>query len=105
MVKPQKPDDAGESSGEGTMRERVAETGEQLREVGHVAKDAAEQSFHRVREAARAKYDQGVDRVKKFEATLEDRIRERPIRSVLIAAGAGFLLGSCLLVSSFVRRR
>jgi len=36
--------------------------------------------------------EEGVDAVRQFGETLEDRIRHAPIKSVLIAAGAGFLL-------------
>ena len=99
MVKPQQPDNSGTPGDTPTFGERVTEAGEHLRQVGTIAKDTAQESITRVKDAARAKYDQGVDSVREFEATLEDRIRESPIKSVLIAAGAGFLL--CM----FIHRR
>jgi len=99
MISPHEPDSpSGQASitepgqEQGSVRERVGEAGEHLRQVGHIAKESAREGLHRVRDAAREKYEEGVDAVRQFGETLEDRIRHAPIKSVLIAAGAGFLL-------------
>jgi ElaB/YqjD/DUF883 family membrane-anchored ribosome-binding protein len=38
-------------------------------------------------------YEQGRDRAVELEHSLENRIREKPISSLAIAAGFGFLIG------------
>jgi ElaB/YqjD/DUF883 family membrane-anchored ribosome-binding protein len=38
-------------------------------------------------------YEQGRDRAIELEHSLENRIREKPISSLAIAAGLGFLIG------------
>jgi ElaB/YqjD/DUF883 family membrane-anchored ribosome-binding protein len=75
----------------GTFREHVGEAGEHLREVGHLAKDAAQAGMRRLRSTAKATLDQGWDKVKGLEESVEGRVRQYPIRSVLVAAGVGFL--------------
>jgi ElaB/YqjD/DUF883 family membrane-anchored ribosome-binding protein len=77
---------------EGTLRDKVSEAGEHLREVGHLARDAAQESVQRVKQTATRKFEQGWDRVKGLEEDVEGRIRSHPLKSVLIAAGVGFLL-------------
>ena len=77
---------------EGTLRDKVAEAGEHLREVGHLARDAAQEGVQRVKQTATRKFEQGWDKVKGLEEDVESRIRSHPLKSVLIAAGVGFLL-------------
>ena len=64
------------------FREKAARVGEDIRELGSVAK-----------ETATAYYEQGVEKAKEFENTMEARIRDNPVQSVCIAAGVGFLAG------------
>ena len=64
------------------FREKAARVGEDIRELGAVAK-----------ETATAYYEQGVEKAKEFENTMEARIRDNPVQSVCIAAGVGFLAG------------
>ncbi len=55
--------------------------------------DAAAHEAEHACEAAGEYYAAGRDRVLEFEHSLEDRIREKPLQSVLIAAGVGILIG------------
>jgi ElaB/YqjD/DUF883 family membrane-anchored ribosome-binding protein len=48
------------------------------------------------RERARELYEHGKDRVHGVELRFEDYVRTRPIRSLLMAAGAGAALGFLL---------
>ena len=64
------------------FREKAAQVGEDLRVLGTVT-----------RKAATEYYEQGLDKAKEFEKTVETRIREHPLQSVGIAAGVGFLAG------------
>ena len=64
----------GEGMGE-DVRERAQQLREELSRLGQSAKDVA--------------YDQFEERTRQ----LEDVIQEQPLRSVMIAAGVGFVLG------------
>jgi ElaB/YqjD/DUF883 family membrane-anchored ribosome-binding protein len=46
-----------------------------------------------MRENASDYYDQGRDRLHDVVGTVEQFVRQQPFKSVLIAAGAGWLLG------------
>jgi ElaB/YqjD/DUF883 family membrane-anchored ribosome-binding protein len=65
--------------------------------------ERAEGGIERVRVATENLYARGKERAIELEAKLEDKIRERPIRSVLIAAGVGAGVG--LLVGVVMARR
>ena len=44
-------------------------------------------------EVARTSYDQGLRKVQDVEKAVETYIREKPVQSLLMAAGAGVVLG------------
>ena len=67
------------------FREKAAQVGEDIRELGTVT-----------RKAAAEYYEQGLDKAKDIEKNVETRIREHPLQSVGIAAGVGFLAGFLL---------
>ena len=46
-----------------------------------------------VRETAHEFIDQGRAKAQELTESMEDRVREQPVKSVLIAAGIGFVLG------------
>jgi ElaB/YqjD/DUF883 family membrane-anchored ribosome-binding protein len=46
-----------------------------------------------VRETAQEFIDQGRAKAQELTESMEDRVREQPVKSVLIAAGVGFVLG------------
>ena len=64
-----------------------------LEQMGETAKDIAEEQFEQVGEIASEYYEQGRDKVHGVACACEQFIRERPLRSVLMAAGIGWLLG------------
>ena len=68
------------------LREKATQVQKDIRDLGAAAKDvAAEKVDHW--------YKEGREKVVQFEQTLENRIREHPLQSVMIAAGVGFLAG------------
>lgn len=67
---------------------------EHLKEAGHEAKVAATEQIGHMADQAGDYYRRGKERAMEWEGTLEDCVRERPIRSLLIAAGVGLLLGA-----------
>ncbi|NQU09206.1 DUF883 domain-containing protein [bacterium] len=87
---------ADHSSAE-VLREKASQVGKDLRELGDVAKVTAQEKAREVRQNATQYYEQGIEKAKELEHGLEDQIRAHPLQAVLIAAGAGLLVG--LLVS------
>lgn len=90
------PDDAGTSKTE-RARQRLSEVGEKVgRKASETARSAAERS-EAVREVASENLKAGVDRVKTDFDDLSDGVQkyvnDNPGRSVLIAAGVGFVVG------------
>lgn len=68
------------------LREKANQVRKDIRELGTVAKEvAAEKVDHW--------YKEGREKVIQFEQSFENRIREHPLQSVMIAAGVGFLAG------------
>ena len=75
-----------ESSRTEEWRERMQEQG---REMSQRAQDLATQG----KEAATEYYEQGRERVQEWQQQLERQVREKPLQSLLIAAGIGMLIG------------
>jgi ElaB/YqjD/DUF883 family membrane-anchored ribosome-binding protein len=61
--------------------------------MGDIVKDAAQEKLGQVREDATEYCEQGQDKVHGVLSNVEQYIRERPVKSVLIAAGVGLLFG------------
>ena len=89
------------------VQERANQVGNQAREMGAQARDWAQEKGHQlqrgaqeasrqVRASASQLSDMGSEAMDQIEESLEDRIRYKPLQSVLIAAGAGMLLGLLL---------
>jgi len=66
-----------------------------VEQLGKAMKDVAEDSVDYVRENAMGYYEKGHAMVQNVGETVEGKIRKNPIRSVMIAAGVGFLFGLC----------
>ena len=56
-----------------------------------------------VREAAQEKIEQGKDKARDMKNSFETKVREQPIKSVLVALGVGAGVG--VLVAYLLRRR
>ena len=69
------------------------ELSEDLKEMGGIVRDAAQEKLREVRENATEYYQQGRDNVHGVLCNFEQYVRERPVKSVLIAAGIGLLFG------------
>ena len=71
----------------------TAETArEQLRTMGEGAHEAAHDAMDQARDSAAELYSEGRDRVRGATASVEQCIRDQPLRSLLVAAGIGCLL-------------
>jgi ElaB/YqjD/DUF883 family membrane-anchored ribosome-binding protein len=61
--------------------------------MGAIARDVAQEKLEEFQGNASAVYEQGKDKVRTATRTLEQFIAEKPLTSVLIAAGVGLFLG------------
>jgi ElaB/YqjD/DUF883 family membrane-anchored ribosome-binding protein len=75
------------------LREKSSDIKSNLQEMGASAKQMAQEQLQGVRDTMAGYYEQGRDRAVELEHSLETRIRERPISSLAIATGLGFLIG------------
>jgi len=98
----------GNQSSTDDLRRKAGDVKQSVQELGSVAKQAAGEKIGELRDTASEKmgelrdsaseyYERGRDRMYEAEQTVEDYIREQPLKSVLIAAGVGFVLGACYL--------
>jgi ElaB/YqjD/DUF883 family membrane-anchored ribosome-binding protein len=75
------------------LREKTSDIKSSLHEMGASAKEMAQEQLQGVRDTMTGYYEQGRERAIELEHSLENRIRERPISSLAIATGLGFLIG------------
>jgi len=80
----------GESSrssghGVGAIREKAADVGHDIRELAETTRDVAKEQLQR-----------GKERARNWEEQMENSMRERPLRTLLIAGGVGLVLGMML---------
>ena len=83
-------------SGEGMAQqlgEKASQVQEKLRSMGSQVRDTAQETASQLRDRASEYYEYGRERAREWEQDLEGFVRERPIQSVLIAAGLGMVLG------------
>lgn len=66
-------------------------------------KEAAQETYHKVKEHAEALYKEGMDKaselqeqIKDYSGDLVEHVKEKPLTSLLIAGGIGFILASLL---------
>ena len=72
---------------------QAKEVSNDLKEMGDIVRDAAQEKLGQVRENATEYYEHGRDKVHGVASTFEQYVRQQPIKSVLIAAGIGLLFG------------
>ena len=75
------------------LGKQAKEVTEDLQEMGETVRDAAQEKLGQVGEKASEYCEQGRDKVHGVACACEQFLRERPLRSVLMAAGIGWLLG------------
>ena len=66
---------------------------DELQEMGGTVRDAAQDTLAQVGETAAEYYGQGRDKAHDVTCACKQFVCERPLTSVLIAAGIGWLLG------------
>lgn len=81
------------------VREQAEAAKEQLHDLGEQARERAQEAFSRVRESAVEYSEQGREWLVDLARATENCVRDQPVRSLLVAAGIG-----CLLGAIFIRR-
>ena len=85
---------------QGDVHNKAAEAGEKARDVAGKVKDAAQETLTQLRQSSSQAYQEGKKHVASFERNLEGMIQENPWKAVLIAAGAGLLVGVVWKITS-----
>lgn len=75
------------------LRQQAATVREDLRELGRLTKEAAQEKLGVATETVGEYLDQGRRKAGEMEEKLETYVRAKPMKSVLIAAGVGMLCG------------
>jgi ElaB/YqjD/DUF883 family membrane-anchored ribosome-binding protein len=78
------------------LQEKFHDLKERLHDLGGIAKEVARERWDGLRHGASHSLATGRERAHELEETLEEKVREHPMRWVLISAGVGLLLGSLL---------
>jgi ElaB/YqjD/DUF883 family membrane-anchored ribosome-binding protein len=86
------------SKDNGTGRQASA-ISKNLQHIGDATKKMAAEGADALRHTATEYADRGRTRVREFEESVESHVKEQPVKSLLVAAGIGFLLGA------FITRR
>lgn len=76
------------------VTEGAAEVWHSVRDAGDDVRDRAAVEFHAAQDLAGDYVDEGRERLRELGRTAEGQIRSQPLASVLVAVGAGFLLGA-----------
>jgi ElaB/YqjD/DUF883 family membrane-anchored ribosome-binding protein len=84
---------SGGSSTTDQLKEKAAAVGENLRDVGGQIRDAAKEQYQNLRDQAGDYYEQGRRQAREWEESIETYVHDKPVQSLLIAAGVGMLLG------------
>ena len=82
----------GESTAE-AIKGSASQAAQSVRNLGENVRDAASEKFTQLLDQASDYSKQGRERAREWEQNLEEYVQEKPIQSLLIAAGVGMLVG------------
>jgi ElaB/YqjD/DUF883 family membrane-anchored ribosome-binding protein len=74
-------------------REKVAEIGSGIADMSHRVMDTVQEKVHDLRDLASDMYAASKEKLSELEESFVEKVRTAPVKSVLIAAGVGVLLG------------
>jgi ElaB/YqjD/DUF883 family membrane-anchored ribosome-binding protein len=78
------------------FRQKAANLGHDVQDLGTLTKEVARDAAGVLGENASGYYREGMKTAQKWGEGLEERIRQKPVQSLLIAAGVGLLIGAVL---------
>jgi ElaB/YqjD/DUF883 family membrane-anchored ribosome-binding protein len=85
------PSDGGHGTQD--LKDKAAEVSQNLRDIGGHVRDAASEKYEQLRDQASDYYKHGREAAQEWEQSLESYVQEKPLQSILIAAGVGMILG------------
>jgi ElaB/YqjD/DUF883 family membrane-anchored ribosome-binding protein len=80
----------------GLLKKRAKKVTKHFREMTDTAKDSVQKKLRHLGVNASRRYEQGRDKVQQAERNVEHFIEQLPLKSILIAAGVGVVLGGFL---------
>ena|SRR5438552_18126458 len=75
------------------LRKQAKKVAKEIHKMNGAVKGAAEDKLRKVRKNGSKRYEEGRSKMHQWEHQMVQTIRGRPIRSTLIAAGIGVVLG------------
>jgi len=82
-----------EHSATDELKEKAVEIGQNVREMGGQLGDVAREQYENLKDQATGYYKKGRKKASALEEEFESYIQEKPVQSLLIAAGVGLLIG------------
>jgi ElaB/YqjD/DUF883 family membrane-anchored ribosome-binding protein len=76
------------------LKKKAKNVAEDIQEMNGAAKDVAQEKIGQLQATVSGYYEQGRDKVLDAKRSVGQFIYELPIKSILIALGAGILLGT-----------
>ena len=83
----------GGGGGATNIRDTAQQVQQNIRDMGGQVRDAATEQYNNLRNQATQYFEEGRERAQEWEQSIEQYVHEKPIQSILIAAGVGMLLG------------
>ena len=74
-------------------KDHVSEISDNLRQIGDHIQGVAQDNYEQIEDRAAGYYEAGRDKAQEWEDDVLQYIKDKPLQSVLIAAGVGLLLG------------
>lgn len=87
---------AKESGSAKRLREQTRVVKDDVRELGRLTREASQEKLEQAKDYATEHLEKGRQRVDEFEDSVVRYVREKPMKSVCLAAAAGALLGFLL---------
>jgi ElaB/YqjD/DUF883 family membrane-anchored ribosome-binding protein len=75
------------------LRQQVKAVKDDLKDLGRTVKGVAQEKLGDAKQKTTEYYEHGKKKASELEDQVEGYIRQKPLKSVLIAAGAGLLVG------------
>lgn len=76
------------------FQKKASELGRDVKDLGMIGGELAADTAHMAEERISEYYKAGMKKAKGLEENIETEIRKNPMRSLLVAAGVGLLLGA-----------
>jgi len=78
---------------EKSLERKTADLADDFEELGHATQKAATHSINAVKDELGGLYKKGQKKATEMSSQLEKRIRSRPLETLFLAAGIGFVIG------------